>query len=332
MPLLTDICEMYAAKTDARASCLAYADTALAALVSLGLIAPGDRVVAFCDGEEGGLRYVADDEGIRLSFASAPEAACLKERSEDAEGGRLFWLVSAIGGDGLRVAPLRILAREAQAAGAFLVVDNTLASSFCAHPLTAGCAFTCETYELTQGESVSRAVTALSVARSQHKRKRVDPLVEEAFTLFEQRGAVPAPTDADLRLLKERLDVQSLHMQMRFDWARAIAEYLAANEHVSDVRYPGLMKHPDHMVATGNLMHGFGPALEFDLPAHIAASAFLDNLPPRYTAVSHDGSATYLLARGGAGAHRVRLYAGIDNTFEVIDTIDKALRRAPLHL
>ena len=126
--------------------------------------------------------------------------------------------------------------------------------------------------------------------------------------------------------------MQPLHMQMRFDRARAIAEYLAANEHVSDVRYPGLMTHPDHMVATGTLMHGFGPALEFDLPVRLAASAFLDNLPLRYTNASHDGSATYLLARGGVGAHRVRLYAGIDNPFEAIDAIDKALRRVLLHL
>ncbi len=327
-----DVCEMHSAKTDARASCLVYADNAFAAFVSFGMIAPGDRVVAFCDGEEDELRRAAHDGGVRLGFASTPDADCLKKLSEDAEGGRLFWLVSAIGGDGLRVAPLRILAREAQAAGAFLVVDCTLASSFCVRPLAMGCTFACETYEVAQGGCGPHAVTALSVARSQHKRKRVDLLAEEAFALFEQRVAVPALADADLQVLEECLDAQPLHMQMRFDRARAIAEYLAANEYVSRVRYPGLMTHPDHGVATGVLMHGFGPALEFDFQNQISVSTFLGNLSPRYTGVSHDGRATYLLAHGGAGTRYVRLYAGIDNPFEVIDAIDEALRKTFLHL
>ena len=75
-------------------------------------------------------------------------------------------------------------------------------------------------------------------------------------------------------VLERGLDSLDVRMQAHFDRARALAEYLAANEMVRNVRYPGLSSHPDHAVATGILEHGFGPAVDFDLIERSAGELF----------------------------------------------------------
>lgn len=79
-------------------------------------------------------------------------------------------------------------------------------------------------------------------------------------------------------MLERGLSSLDARMQAHFDRARALAEYLAANEMVRNVRYPGLTSHPDHAIATGILEHGFGPAVEFDLIERSAGELF-DTLP-----------------------------------------------------
>ena len=59
-------------------------------------------------------------------------------------------------------------------------------------------------------------------------------------------------------MLERGLSSLDARMQAHFDRARALAEYLAANEMVRNVRYPGLSSHPDHVAATGLLEHGSG--------------------------------------------------------------------------
>ena len=79
-----------------------------------------------------------------------------------------------------------------------------------------------------------------------------------------------------------RAVLQLSHGMVEFiDRYKPLAEYLAANEMVRNVRYPGLSSHPDHAVATGILEHGFGPAVEFDLIER-SAGDFFDALPGEF--------------------------------------------------
>ena len=114
-------------------------------------------------------------------------------------------------------------------------------------------------------------------------------------------------------------------MQAHFDRARALAEYLAANEMVRDVRYPGLSSHPDHAVATGILEHGFGPAVEFDLIERSAGELF-DALPDEFRTSPAGGPITRLSAPRGKQGSTIRLFAGTDDPLIVAATLDNALR------
>ena len=115
-------------------------------------------------------------------------------------------------------------------------------------------------------------------------------------------------------------------MQAHFDRARALAEYLAVNEMVHAVRYPGLSSHPDHAVATGILEHGFGPAVEFDLIERSAGDLF-DALPGEFRTSPAGGATTRLSAPRGKQGCTIRLFVGTDNPLIVAATLDNALRK-----
>ena len=257
------------------------------------------------------------------AFAAASEGF---DASFDAEGPHLWWFVNSIGGFGLRVPDLRALGRAAREARALLVVDNTVASAFGCDPLRLGAALSLEALDRVCAGDAPRKLVAVSAARSQLKRHRVDAAAECAHALLEGCGLAKLDMPADEAGVLERgLDSLDVRMQAHFDRARALAEYLAANEMVRNVRYPGLSSHPDHAVATGILEHGFGPAAEFDLIERSAGDLF-DALPGEFRTSPAGGATTRLSAPRGKQGSTVRLFAGTDDPLIVAATLDNALR------
>lgn len=323
--------EVWAARTGARGARLVAASHVPAALSLLGIVQPGDRLVAFADdfvdafacgfdacvvvlvGEPSVVAFTAASEGFDASF--------------EVEGPHLWWFVNSIGGFGLRVPDLRALGRAAREAYALLVVDNTVASIFGCESLRLGAVLSLEALDRACAGEAPRKLVAVSVSRSQLKRHRVDASAECAHALLEGCG-LPAldlsVEEADV--LERGLSSLDARMQAHFDRARALAEYLAANEMVHSVRYPGLTSHPDHAAATGILEHGFGPAVEFDLIERSAGDLF-DALPGEFRTSPAGGATTRLSAPRGKQGSTIRLFAGTDNPLVVASTLDNALRK-----
>lgn len=323
--------EAWAARTGAREARLVAAPHVPAALSLLGIVRPGDRLVAFADDFTEAFAHGFDGRDVAL--AGSPSADAFTAASEvfdasfDAEGPHLWWFVNSIGGFGLRVPDLRALGRAAREARALLVVDNTVASIFGCDPLRLGAVLSLEALDRVRAGKAPRKLVAASVARSQLKRHRVDAAAECAHALLEGRGLAKLDMPADEAGVQERgLDSLDVRMQAHFDRARALAEYLAANEMVRNVRYPGLSSHPDHTVATGILEHGFGPAVEFDLIERSADDLF-DALPGEFRTSPAGGAATRLSAPRGKQGSTVRLFAGTDDPLVVASALDNALRK-----
>ena len=172
-----------------------------------------------------------------------------------------------------------------------------------------------------------RKLVAASVARSQLKRHRVDAAAECAHTLFAGCGALALDLSTEeAQVLERGLSSLDARMQAHFDRARALADYLAANEMVRDVHYPGLSSHPDHAIATGILEHGFGPAVEFDLIERSAGELF-DALPGEFRTSRAGGPTTRLSVPRGKQATTIRLFAGTDDPLQVAATLDNELRK-----
>lgn len=323
--------EAWAARAGAREARLVAASHVPAALSLLGIVRPGDRLVAFAD--DFADAFACGFDGCDVALVGEPAAAAFAAASEgfdasfDAGAPHLWWFVNSIGGFGLRVPDLRALGREAREAHALLVVDNTVAGVFGCDPLRLGAVLSLEALDRVCAGVAPRKLVAASVARSQLKRHRVDAAAECAHALLADCGASSLDLSAEETDVLERgLSSLDARMQAHFDCARALAEYLAANEMVRNVRYPGLTSHPDHAIATGILEHGFGPAVEFDLMDCIAGE-FFSILPDEFRTSPAGGSTTRLSAPRGKQGSAIRLFAGTDDPLQVAATLDKALRK-----
>lgn len=322
--------EAWAARAGAREARLVAAPHVPAALSLLGIVRPGDRLVAFADDFADAFASGFDCRDVALVGSPSAEAFDTASKgfdaSFDAEGPHLWWFVNSIGGFGLRVPDLRALGRAAREAHALLVVDNTVAGVFGCDPLRLGAVLSLEALDRVCAGMAPRKLVAASVARSQLKRHRVDAAAEYTHTLFAGCGALALDLSTEEAAVLERgLDSLDVRMQAHFDRARALAEYLSANEMVRKVRYPGLSSHPDHAVATGILEHGFGPAVEFDLVERSAGELF-DALTGEFRTSPAGGATTRLSAPRGKQGSTVRLFAGTDDPLTVAATLDNALR------
>lgn len=323
--------EDWAVRAGAREARLVAASHVPAALSMLGIVQPGDRLVAFAD--DFADAFARGFDACDVVLVGEPSVAAFAVASEgfdvsfEVEGPHLWWFVNSIGGFGLRVPDLRALGRAARESHALLVVDNTVSGVFGCNPLRLGAVLSLEALDRVCAGVAPRKLVAASVARSQLKRHRVDAAAECAHALFAGCGAPALDLSAEETDVLERgLDSLDTRMQAHFDRARALAEYLAANEMVCNVRYPGLGSHPDHAVATGILEHGFGPAVEFDLIERSAGELF-DALPDEFRTSPAGGSTTRLSAPRGKQGSAIRLFAGTDDPLQVAATLDNALRK-----
>lgn len=327
--------EAWATRAGAREARLLVASHVPAALSQLGIVRPGDRLVAFAD--DFADAFACGFDGCDVVLVGDPCAEAFAAASEgfdvsfDAEGPHLWWFVNSIGRFGLRVPDLRALGRAARDARALLVVDNTVAGVFGCDPLRLGAVLSLEALDRVCAGKSPRKLVAASVARSQLKRHRVDAAAECAYALLERCDALALDLSVEeVDVLERGLSSLDTRMQAHFDRARALAEYLAANEMVRDVRYPGLTSHPDHAVATGILEHGFGPAVEFDL-IELSAGELFDALPGEFRTSPAGGATTRLSAPRGNQGSTIRLFAGTDNPLVVAATLDNALRNQLNH-
>ena len=323
--------EDWTLKAGAREARLVAASHVPAALSQLGVVRPGDRLVVFAD--DFADVFACGFDGCDVALVGEPSVAAFAAASEsfdassDAEGSHLWWFVNSIGGFGLRVPDLRALGRNAREARALLVVDNTVASAFGCDPLRLGAVLSLEALDRVCAGEAPRKLVAASVARSQLKRHRVDAATECAHVLLNSCGFDALDLNEDeADVLDRGLSSLDARMQAHFDRARALAEYLAANEMVHNVRYPGLTSHPDHAIATGILEHGFGPAVEFDLIG-CNAGEFFSILPDEFRTSPAGGPTTRLSAPRGKQGSTIRLFAGTDDPLTVAATLDNALRK-----
>lgn len=323
--------EAWGERARAREARLLAASHVPAALSLLGIVRPGDRLVVFAD--DFADAFSCGFEGCDVTLVGEPSVAAFEAASEgvvasfEVEGSHLWWFVNSLGGFGLRVPDLRALGQAARACGALQVVDNTVASVFGCDSLRLGAVLSLEALDRVCAGEGPRKLVAVSVARSQLKRHRVDAAAECVHALVDGRELPSLALDDDEADVLERgIDSLDARMQAHVDRARALAEYLAANEMVRNVRYPGLASHPDHAVATGILEHGFGPAVEFDLIERTAGDLF-DALPDEFRTSSAGGASTRLSAPRGKQGITIRLFAGTDNPLQVAATLDNALRK-----
>jgi cystathionine beta-lyase/cystathionine gamma-synthase len=170
---------------------------------------------------------------------------------------RLVWIETPTN-PRLLVYDIAAICRDAHAAGALVIVDNTFATPVFQQPFTLG------------ADIVVHSVTKYLAGHSDLIQGAVlarDPAVFEPVKFLQNAtGAVPSPFDCWLTL--RGLQTLELRMQRHAENADAIAAGLSGHPLVRRVYYPGLAAHPGHDIAVRQ-MTGFGGMVSFELAGSV---------------------------------------------------------------
>ena len=217
-------------------------------------------------------------------------------------------------------------------AGPVTVVDATFATPILQQTLSHGVDLVL--HSATKGIAGHNDATLGVVAGS---RELIDWI--RGFSVLQ--GACASPYDAlnavrGLRTLPVRIERQSAT-------ALVLARALEARGDVTDVRYPGLLSHPQHEVAMRQMTSG-GGLVTFDVVGGLeAGSRFVEavriaqlatSLGGPETLVTHPASTTHVnltpeeLAANGIGPGTIRMSVGLEHPDDLLTDLAQALDAA----
>jgi cystathionine beta-lyase/cystathionine gamma-synthase len=222
----------------------------------------------------------------------------------------------------LRVADLAALGRLATAAGAPMVVDNTVATGLLQRPLDLGAvASLCSLTKSASGHSDLILGAVMT-------RDRL--LAADLRSWRTLGGGIAGPLETwlairGLKTLPLRIDRQSAT-------AQAVAEYLAAHPRVTAVHYPGVTP-ATLAVARAQMPRGFGPLLSFELAGDAADADAVVAASRLILPASSFGGVESTWERRGRWAGEtapgslIRLSAGIEPVADLLADLGQALGR-----
>jgi cystathionine gamma-synthase len=220
----------------------------------------------------------------------------------------------------LRVSDLAALNEIAAAAGAPLVVDNTVATGLLQKPLEFGAL--ASVYSLTKSVSGHSDVLGGAVVT------RDQALAADLREWRTAGGGIPGPFESWLVL--RGIKTLPLRIERQSASALALAEFLAGHPRVSAVHYPGLNA-ATLEVARRQMRGGFGPLLSFEISGTAAdADAVVGAARLVVPATSFGGVESNWERRARwagetAPATLIRIGVGIEPVEDLIADINAAL-------
>ncbi len=213
--------------------------------------------------------------------------------------------------------------------GPFTVVDSTFATPLGQRPLDHG--VDVSLHSATKGIAGHNDATLGVIAGEAD-------LLAEIWAYAVLHGATPSPFDA----LNALRGVRTLGVRTRQqnETARSLAITLADHPAVTAVHYPGLVEHPQHELATKQLLQ-YGTVLAFELADREAAGRAVDHLRIARCATSLGGPETLVChpatstdagltaeeqAETGVTAGLLRVSVGLEDTADIVDDFERALR------
>jgi cystathionine gamma-synthase len=289
--------------------------------------APGDHVIVPDDAYGGTYRLVArvfDRWGVALTSVSLADLDAVAAAVRPAT--KLIWCETPTN-PLMGIADIAAVSSIAKDAGALLAVDNTFASPYLQQPLSLGADVVVHSTTKYLGGHSDVVGGALVIA---------DPELAERLAFHQNSmGAIAGPFDSWLVL--RGIKTLPVRMDRHCANAAAVADFLAARDDVSAVRYPGLSSHAGHDVAAKQ-MRGFGGMLSFQLAAGREAAIEVCNRARLFTLaeslggveslIEHPATMTHASVAGSAlevPADLVRLSVGLESVDDLIADLTQAL-------
>ena len=330
------------------------------------LLGAGDHIVAsrsLYGGTHNLLEYTLPRFGIETTFVDPRSPAAFADAVRD--NTRLVF-GEILGNPGLEVLDVPKVAEAAHAAGLPLMVDSTFATPYLCRPIAIGADIVIHSatkflsgHGIVIGglvvdggtfdwEASGKFPTLAAPYDGFHGLVFAEEFGPQAFSARARRegirdfGACMAPTTA-FHIL-QGLETLPLRMARHVENTRAVVRHLLDHDAVASVSYPELEDHPDHDLAKRLLPKGAGAVFSFELKGGRAAGrAFIEsltlishlaNVGDAKSLVIHPASTTHhrmsaeALAAAGIGEGMVRLSVGLEDARDLIDDLNRALRRA----
>ena len=261
-------------------------------LVTMGLLAQGDRVVAQRNHYMGTTRLLSEllaRFGVGVTFVEQTDTAAFERALRTPAA--LLMLETPTNPD-CSLTDLEAVAALGHAAGARVVVDNTFATPLNQQPLSLGADLV--VHSATKYLGGHHDLTAGVVVGS-------EALISTLWQTQTVLGATLSPMDA--WLLLRGLRTLSVRMERINASALVVARALAAHPAVESVSYPGLDSHPQHALARRQ-MRRFGGVMGVRLRTDYTGTArFVSGLSLAQHAVSLGGVDTLVV-------HAAAMWAG----------------------
>lgn len=313
---------------------LAFASGLAGETAVAGLLQEGDHVI-ICNDVYGGtfrlFNQVFRNFGVSFDRVDATNPENLNRAIKPST--KMVWLESPTN-PLMLVLDIRAIARVAKSHGLTLTVDNTFASPCLQNPLKLGA--TIVVHSTTKYIGGHSDLVGGAVVTSSRE------LYEKLKFLQNATGSVPSPFDCYLAL--RGLRTLHLRMQRHSKNAAAVAEALSKDSgRVKEVRYPFLRDSPSYKVAKSQMSAGGGMIAFRIKGGYRAASKFLESLkvftlgeslggveslaehPSRMT---HASVPQAERTRLGIGDDLIRLSVGIEDTTDLVEDVNGALRAA----
>lgn len=308
---------------------LATTGMAACSLVYFSLLSAGDHVVLFHDsyGAHYKVSLILERMGVDFTWLDASRPETFPDAIH--QNTRMIFCETPTN-PLCKIVDIKELKRQADRAGALLVVDNTFATPYHQHPLELG------------ADIVVHSATKALGGHNDLMAGAVITGEELAETIWYGRQAIGSTLDAfSASLLERGLKTFPLRAEAMARNAQAAAEFLAGHPAVSNLRYPGLQSDEGHAVASRQMEKGFGGVLAFDVGDSLEdAQVFISRLTTIVHAVSLGATESlicipYLTTmlylpeerRTAAGVRKntVRLAVGIEDPALIIQDLQQAL-------
>lgn len=294
-----------------------------------GMLAPGDKILAYADVYGGTfrlLKQVFEAYGIIPVFTDDTAPSAFAKLIDDQT--KMIWLESPTN-PLLRCLDIAAIADLAHNAHAKLVVDNTFATPVLQTPLNLGADYVVHsTTKYIGGHSdvIGGAVIAKTAAD-----------MEKVTFLQNAAGGVPGPFDC--YLTHRGIKTLTIRMERHCENATKIAEHLQDHPKLEKVVYPFLKDHPDYELAKRQMCGGGGmvtivfkdDAKAIRFCENVKVFALAESLGGVESLVCHPAIMTHASipkevreARGVTDS-LVRLSVGIEHIDDLIADLDQAM-------
>jgi len=307
--------------------------TGLAAIDALlKLLKSGDEIIAVDDIYGGAYRlftHIYEKLGVKIEYVDTTDVENVANAVSSKT--KLIWIESPTNPT-LKVSDIKAISKIAKSIGALLVVDNTFASPVAQKPLELGADIVIHSATKYIGGH-SDLVAGLVVTKSEE-------LAEKLKFIQNASGGILGPWDCFLTI--RGIETLDLRFKKQCENALSIAAYLTTHPEVSEVYYPGLYFHKNHLIAKKQQKELYGGIVSFTLKNDTtdAAETLVTNTSLFKLAESLGGVKSLLCLpskmthasiprerrlKSGIKDSLIRLSCGIEEVNDLIDDLNYAL-------